>query len=223
MRLLNAETLQLELFLGSDVPEDAILSHTGENQETLFDDIRNGKDVRSSPKEGLAKVTGSCEMARDDGFLYIWIDTCCIDKSSSTELSEAINSMFAWYQPWSRWFSRGWTLQERLAPSDLVFYSANWEAIGNRKELAELYHQSCIVNDPRPLSSHIGPICSSCTAPMAIADIFASYSVATRMSWAAKRHTTRIEDIAYCLLGMFDVHMPLLYGEGKKAFLRLQE
>jgi hypothetical protein len=160
-----------------------------------------------------------------------WIDTCCIDKSSSAELSEAINSMFKWYNDaevcyaflsdvnadedpnaWpssfrnSRWFTRGWTLQELIAPGVVYFYGAGWKQIGSRDTLLNLVVEI----------TKISP------AYFTTGDL-SQFSAAQKMSWAANRNTTRLEDEAYCLLGLFDINMPLLYGEGKRAFQRLQE
>ena len=171
-------------------------------------------------------------MAHSDGLNYAWIDTCCIDKSSSSELSEAINSMWKWYKnsgicyvylsdvslsdvspkhskstvhrlDQSRWFRRGWTLQELLAPDTVVFYDQTWLEIGSKQFLRKALTRICRIS------------------PGHLADP-TSASIAAKMSWAANRDTTREEDVAYSLLGLFDVNMPLLYGEGKKAFLRLQ-
>jgi len=175
----------------------------------------------------------TCRRARQDGFLYVWVDTVCIDKSSSAELSEAINSMFAWYQrakvcyvfledvatrlphqvdllsvfQRSKWFTRGWTLQELLAPDHILFFSRDWVELGNKKALSG------------SISSVTGidQLCLCKEKPLR------DYSIAQRMSWAADRFTTREEDVAYSLLGIFDINMPLLYGEGEKAFRRLQE
>jgi len=107
----------------------------------------------------------------------------------------------------SEWFLRGWTLQELLTPREMRFYDIKWELIGPKRDLLK-----CI--------SEITGI-----SPLVLHDREAIrfVSVAERMSWASKRTTTRIEDVAYCLLGIFDVNMPLLYGEGMKAFRRLQE
>lgn len=177
-------------------------------------------------------MKNTCHRALQDGFQYVWIDTCCIDKSSSAELSEAINSMFRWYQESkicyaflsdvadgrtlfheSRWFSRGWTLQELIAPKRVVFLNQNWEPLGDREELADE------ITVATGIERHIlaRPDCN-------VQDMLRSFSVAQRMRWASKRVTTRAEDIAYCLMGLFDVNMPPLYGEGAyKAFERLQE
>ncbi|KAI4156792.1 MAG: hypothetical protein L6R39_001014 [Caloplaca ligustica] len=176
---------------------------------------------------GYEKVQQCCALARKERHSYVWIDTCCIDKKSSAELSEAINSMYAWYGDSetcyvylsdfsvgtsldqitnSRWFRRGWTLQELLAPHDMIFYDQGWNYIGNKYRLrAQLSVATGIKEDYL-----LGELKVS------------GASVATRMSWASNRRTTRPEDEAYCLMGIFGVNMPLLYGEGNKAFLRLQ-
>jgi hypothetical protein len=152
-------------------------------------------------------------------------DRCCIDKTSSAELSEAINSMYQWYKESticyaylcdvredkdferSVWFSRGWTLQELIAPRNLRFYDIAWNPIGNKKDL--LFRLATVMG---------------VTLSVLETGITADCSVAQRMSWAAKRTTTGPEDMAYSLMGIFDINMPLLYGEGgKKSFLRLQE
>jgi hypothetical protein len=168
------------------------------------------------------------EQAAKDGLSYFWIDTCCIDKSSSADLSEAINSMYFWYKnarvcyaflsdvhqiadstiplKASKWFTRGWTLQELLAPTKLVFYSADWHSLGSKDDLKHQLHSITKI----PIEALEG-------APLN------HFSIAERMSWAANRVTTRTEDIAYSLMGIFDVNMPLLYGEREKAFLRLQQ
>ncbi|KAG8160143.1 hypothetical protein KVR01_009679 [Diaporthe batatas] len=242
MRLLNAHTFEFEEFLGqvgNGIPPYTILSHTwGTDEVTFKDHTERGRD--STHKKGYDKIRGCCRLAVAEGFQYVWIDTCCIDKSSSAELSEAINSMFRWYrdaaicyaylgdvsgsedqsefgdgdnQPdvgssfaRSRWFTRGWTLQELLAPSEVVFLAADWSEIGTKKSL-------------RGAVSHITGISEKVLHEC----LWDEYSVAQKMSWAASRQTTRLEDEAYCLMGLFDVNMPLLYGEGRKAFSRLQQ
>lgn len=226
MRLLNVNTKQLKEFQ-ANIPPYAILSHTWEDDEVTFRDLTQAPDTART-KSGWRKIENTCEIAAEDGWTWIWIDTCGIDKTSSTELSEAINSMFQWYQRAvicyaylndyinhseqdvqmnsfhrSRWFTRGWTLQELIAPRDVWFYDRNWTSIGSRTLLAH----------------HIE---SATGASLNNLLNFKSCSVAKRMSWASKRQTTREEDLAYCLLGLFDINMPLLYGEGSKAFIRLQ-
>ncbi|KAL1615488.1 hypothetical protein SLS54_009020 [Diplodia seriata] len=241
MRLLNCRTLKLESF-NDDAPRHAILSHRWREEEILFDDFqpdgpadrRAGyrslcKEARE--KEGYQKLHMACAQAVNDRLDYVWIDTCCIEKSSSAELSEAINSMFAWYSGAdvcyaylfdvpdhsgtdatgplgrSQWFRRGWTLQELIAPQKMTFYSEGWVEIGPKLTL----------------KSVLASITGIDADVLAGAKPVMSCSIAMRMSWAAKRETTRKEDEAYCLMGLFDVNIPLLYGEGAKAFIRLQE
>ncbi|KAK4098047.1 HET-domain-containing protein [Parathielavia hyrcaniae] len=228
MRLLRTDKLEMVEFLGQDIPPYAILSHTWGTEEVTFQDIQQGA---AQSRRGYGKLAGACNVAMQDGFEFIWIDTCCIDKTSSAELSEAINSMFNWYRNTevcyallsdvdaqedafalfsnfreSRWFTRGWTLQELIAPGVVYFYDAGWEQIGSRDTLLT------------PIVEITG-INSDCFT----AGDLSQFSAAQIMSWAANRNTTRIEDMAYCLLGLFDINMPLLYGEGDRAFARLQE
>ena len=157
---------------------------------------------------------------------------CCIDKTSSAELSEAINSMYEWYSSadvcyaflhdvddsedpresssafrTSTWFTRGWTLQELIAPVEVVFVSKDWRMIGMRRTLASTIEQVTAVDVDILL--HRAPL--------------DSVSVARRMSWAANRKTTRVEDEAYSLMGIFGIFMATIYGEGRHAFIRLQE
>jgi hypothetical protein len=95
MRLINTSTYQLEEFFGSQIPKYAILSHTWEDEEVSFKDISDGTHAH---KKGFVKIAKTCELAASEGLAYAWVDTCCIDKSSSAELTEAINSMFRWYE-----------------------------------------------------------------------------------------------------------------------------
>jgi hypothetical protein len=106
----------------------------------------------------------------------------------------------------SNWFNRGWTLQELIAPYFVEFYASDWSYIGSKRSLED--HLARITRiSLRVLRGGSPNLCST----------------ADRMSWAAFRETTRVEDMSYCLLGIFEVNMPLLYGEGERAFLRLQE
>jgi len=230
MRLLHARTIQVEEFSEKETPPYAILSHTWGLEEVSFQQIHQA-DVTN--RAGYAKIKGACQQAIRDRLDYVWVDTCCIDKTSSTELSEAINSMFRWYkdavvcyayladvpsetdiqQPesafeTSRWWTRGWTLQELLAPSKLRFYGNRWgNALGSKIDL----------------SAKIAGITGISESILKRQHQISKASIAKRMSWASSRETSRREDIAYCLLGIFGVNMPLLYGEGDKAFIRLQE
>ncbi|KAI1337570.1 HET-domain-containing protein [Xylariaceae sp. FL0016] len=214
MRLLNTTTLKLREPSSEKVPY-AILSHCWEDEEVLFQDIQ-GPDP--SAKKGFKKLANCCARAKSRGYEWVWIDTCCIDKTSSSELSEAINSMYRWYAESdicyaflsdfssSRWFTRGWTLQELLAPRKVEFYNSHWQFVGTKASLVEQLVFITRIDEQSLLG------CGS------ILDV----PVARKLSWAASRETTRVEDIAYCLMGLFGVNMPLLYGEGKKAFMRLQ-
>lgn len=231
MRLLHTSTISLSEFYDDEIPKYAILSHTWGKEEVSLHDLRLQKKARLNRLEGYRKIKGCCARAALEGYQFIWIDTCCIDKTSSAELSEAINSMYRWYQDaqicyayladvcigdqglgsprgkkelcQSRWFTRGWTLQELLAPHNLVFYDENWRYLGTKWELKK---QISLVTGIQV--DHMYNIDRA--------------SVAQKMSWASIRRTTRVEDVAYSLMGIFDVNMPLLYGEGKKAFKRLQ-
>ncbi|RYO86962.1 hypothetical protein DL764_008929 [Monosporascus ibericus] len=233
MRLINVKTSKLEEFLDYKTPRYAILSHTwGDDREELtFRDVEEGRIDK--PGVGSVKFQGSCRQAEKDGLGYVWIDTCCIDKTNLVELSEAINSMFRWYRHasfcyaylsdvpdhddpqkpgskfrTSRWFGRGWTLQELLAPNHLRFYNSAWGYLGTKGTLRTVIGKTTGI--PRQILLGITELHSA--------------SVAQRMSWAAGRDTKRKEDLAYCLLGIFGVTMPMIYGEGgDQAFLRLQE
>ena len=229
MWLINTKTLELQEFPEGGIPEYAIVSHTWEAGEVSFALYQDPERRQAAP--GWTKIRQCCDLALFNGHAWLWIDTCCIDKRSSAELTEAINSMFAWYERASccfvylcdvdgeqvstvaerecfrksRWFTRGWTLQELLAPVDVVFLNCRFEMLGTK----------------RTLRDEIGNV----TGIDAVALAFFTphdYSVAAKMSWAATRETTRKEDEAYSLMGLFDVNMPLLYGEGRKAFDRLQ-
>lgn len=230
MRLLNAYTLELEVFadpIQEAIPY-AILSHTWANDEVTFEDM---KTQSARQRTGFAKILAACEKTKEYGLTYIWIDTCCIDKSSSAELSECINSMFRWYKNSTvciafladlsseenrlevsvlrkcRWWSRGWTLQELIAPTFLIFVDESWNLVETKADLADSIELITGINRG-VLEGH---------------QSLSTVSLAKRMSWAAARETTRVEDKAYCLLGIFEVNIPMIYGEGSKAFIRLQE
>jgi hypothetical protein len=229
MRLINAVTRQLEEFFGRKVPPYVILSHRWGNEEITFTEYGTPSNKQ---KAGYKKIEYTCIQAQKDNISYAWIDTCCIDKSSSSELSESINSMYYWYKESSRcyvylvdvdvhssqhgienseWFFRGWTLQELIAPPKLTFYDETWSNLGDR------YQNRVQINDACRLPASLW---NSAGSP---GDYLSRWSVAQRMSWASNRRTTITEDMAYCLLGLFDINMPLLYGEGFSAFGRLQQ
>jgi hypothetical protein len=233
MRLLQIEendSFSLVERLGSDVPPYAILSHTWgrDSDEVTLKDIVTGT---GKEKKGFRKLAFCATQAKSRGMQFIWVDTCCIDKTSSAELTEAINSMFRWYREAyecyvylsdiamqdyaqdhtllqkSRWFTRGWTLQELLAPKSVRFFSVEGELLGDRTSLLHDIHKITRI-DPDALKG----------SPLS------QFSIETRLSWAKGRQTKREEDAAYSLLGIFDTHMPLIYGEGRrKAMNRLQK
>ncbi|KAI0878514.1 HET-domain-containing protein [Hypoxylon argillaceum] len=225
MRLLDVKTGKVEEMPNPLTHKYAILSHTWEGEEVSFSDMKNPS---SKAKEVYKKIEMASKLADQAGLRYVWIDTCCIDKSSSAELTEAINSMYRWYERSevcfaylsdlssklplsetlqdSRWFTRGWTLQELIAPKKVYFFDTDWNKRGSKDDLIEELEK--ITKISRHVLNHEQPL--------------SDMAVAQKMSWAAGRKTTRVEDQAYCLLGIFDVNMPLLYGEEDKAFRRLQ-
>ena len=205
-----------------------------ETDEVTFKDLVDGT---SKGKIGYNKIQFCGEQAKTDGLQYFWVDTCCIDKSSSAELTEAINSMFHWYRnaakcyvylsdvsttkrkasneffelTWesafqaSRWFTRGWTLQELLAPGTVEFFSREGKLLGDKSTLERQVHKITGI-----------PILALQGTPLS------QFGVEERLSWAENRKTKRKEDKAYSLLGIFNVYMPYIYGEGSKhAFDRL--
>jgi hypothetical protein len=237
MRLLRVdENIEFSLTddLDGNIPPYAILSHTWaeDHEEVNFKDLAIGP---RKTKSGYKKLCFCAKQAARDGLQHFWVDTCCIDKSNLMELAEAINSMFRWYrnsakcyvylsdvstsnhdqvdQSWesafreSRWFGRGWTLQELISPTSVEFFCSNGNQLGDKKSLErQLYEITGIA------------VLALQGAPLS------AFSVDERMKWAENRETKREEDKAYSLLGIFDIHMPLIYGEGKEnALRRLQE
>jgi hypothetical protein len=225
MWLLDSKTLELKLYYDNAIPHYAILSHVWGENEISFQQ-NNGSRTEIESHAGYIKIQKCCAQAAMDGFEHAWIDTCCIDKTNSAELSEAINSMFKWYRNatecyiyladitsvddlWkSRWFTRGWTLQELLAPASAIFFNKDWIEIGTKASLAEKISLVTKI----PIRVLLGRK-SEGDQELSLAQV---------MSWAANRETTRVEDVGYSLLGIFGVNMPMIYGEGDKAFLRLQ-
>ncbi|KAL9116239.1 MAG: hypothetical protein Q9227_000610 [Pyrenula ochraceoflavens] len=222
MRLLNTATKRLEQYFDPNVPPYAILSHRWQGREITIEDMNAAytcQDIR------FAKINAFCNEAAALGVRWAWVDTCCIDRSNSSALSEAINSMFAWYSNAvlclaflsdvesdtaslrkSEWFERGWTLQELIASRRIAFYNSQWKHIGTKESLREALADITGIDEG-----------------ILAGDDPTERSIAQRMAWAARRKTTRIEDRAYSLLGLFDISLPMIYGEGNKAFLRLQE
>ncbi|KAF6790371.1 37s ribosomal protein rsm22 [Colletotrichum sojae] len=204
MRLINVKTGKLEEF-HENIPSYAILSHTWgpDHEEISFRDAQEGHT--SKPGFGKVKFDGCCRQAKVDGLEYAWIDTCCIDKTNAVELSEAINSMFRWYQMADKCYAI--LADELVAPRELVFYNNKWKSLGSKRQLAGVVAE--VTGIPRSYLLGIAKLQDA--------------SVAQRMSWAANRTTKRREDMAYSLLGIFNVMIPMIYGEGDMAFIRLQE
>jgi len=241
MRLLKLNrpdnSIETKNFVNDDdIPPYAILSHTWglDTDEVTLADLKNDTGKQ---KVGFEKILFCGEQARQDDLEYFWVDSCCIDKSDSVELQEAINSMFRWYQRAkkcyvylsdvsqptvnigddmnnlpceqafrkSRWFTRGWTLQELLAPEIVEFFSKERVRIGNKKSLERYIAEVTGI----PIKVLRG-------------DLF-TFSISERLSWQENRNATRKEDKAYSLLGICGVHISLIYGEGEKnAYRRLQ-
>ncbi|RYN21419.1 hypothetical protein AA0119_g9356 [Alternaria tenuissima] len=280
MYLINTTTIKIRPFIGI-IPKYVILSHTWDEDEVTFESMQRPNE-RTKALKGYMKIKRCCEQAKQDGYRWAWVDTCCIDKRSSAELSEAINSMYRYYwgaekcyayltdvgdensgdrvpgigekRGWeyiiygssadfshdinvgsadvaydpqepsvelprsvrpereifqflnSRWFKRGWTLQELLAPATLEFYDQEWNMIGTKFSLATFIQVATEIQAQYILDRNA----------------MKGASIGLRLSWASQRDTTRDEDQAYCLFGIMGVNMPLLYGEGKRAFYRLQ-
>jgi hypothetical protein len=232
MRLVhvnNSGELSLVGPFHGDVPPYAILSHRWRDGEVTFHDFTSNI---SMDKAGYGKLLFCAGQARRLGLNHFWIDTCCINRESTAELSEAIISMFRWYKKavicyaylddvsapgnadameaalaTSEWFERGWTLQELLAPTSIQFFSKEHELLGDRDSLLI------------PIHSITG-----IALPALRGRALASFTIDERMRWVAARKTTREEDQAYALLGIFDISMSALYGEGKeRAMARLKD
>ena len=221
-----------------NIPRYAILSHTwgADSEEVTFKDLLKGTGKN---KAGYNKIEFCRKQAISNGLQHFWVDTCCIDKSNSTELNEAINSMFRWYEKaskcyvylsdvstsghatdvqsslaiWeaafrsSKWFGRGWTLQELIAPESVEFFSCEGYPLGSKRSLENKIHEI-----------------TGIAIEALRGETLTNFEVEERLSWAKHRQTKRQEDKTYSLLGIFNVHMPLIYGEGnEKAFVRLQE
>lgn len=216
------------------LPPYAILSHTWfqtDNDEPTFSDLENGS---GKEKPGYKKLQFCGEQAQRDDLQYFWVDTCCINKDNNSELSDAISSMFRFYRnshrcyvylsdvqgdyteiqrSWdsdfykSRWFTRGWTLQELLAPRSVEFFSSIGTRLGDRLSLAQQIAQITSIPEPA-LRGHPLP----------------QFSREERFRWMSSRKTGLPEDKAYSLLGIFDVEIPVAYSEGAgSAMRRLEE
>ncbi|KAI1469651.1 uncharacterized protein F4812DRAFT_419831 [Daldinia caldariorum] len=245
MWLLNTETLTLKYFNEAQLKglSFAILSHTWGSDEILFHEVQ-GDRAALQDRAGWKKLTSFCKTALAYGFGHGWMDTCCIDKRNSADVTEAINSAYMYYYDsgacfihledvhkyadeatgssgraevtrdqllarvrTTRWIRRGWTLQEFIAPKRRYFFASDWSDIEDGDNLLDALAESTRISIDL----------------LKDRDLLDGFCTAERMKWASRRETTRAEDVAYCLMGMFKVNMPVLYGEGaQNAFRRLQ-
>lgn len=180
-------------------------------------------------KAEYGKLDFCLQQAAADGLQYVWIDTCCIDKRNAVELGKAINSMFQWYKQakqcyvylkdvsrtvqdssnaWnvafraSRWFTRGWTLQELIASPTISFFSVERVLLGTKTELAV------------QLQGITGISISALRG-----EDLSTFSVVDRFAWATNRTTKEPEDRVYSLIGLLDVPLAPNYGEGRESAL----
>ena len=249
MRLLNTHTLEFEEFVGRPEEDYAILSHRSGDEEVSYKEFRKSREAVKH-RAGYKKIAEFCEISKQRGYRLAWIDTCCIDKRSSAELSEVLNSMFEWYAKSSEcyvwledhsgnlddlhkctWFKRAWTLQEMLAPERVVFFTLDWKVIGHKIFTPALGDLPCPCELKTPagltlVGQNLIPWLAKASGipeTYLLGTKVHYTSVAARMSWASHRSATRVEDCAYSLMGFFGINMPMLYGEGTAAFRRLQE
>ncbi|KAG2129011.1 hypothetical protein DEU56DRAFT_502924 [Suillus clintonianus] len=223
----------------------AMLSHkwASAKDEPQYWQIKGSVYEMDAPRE-ISKLQQFCTVSKKEGYRWAWSDTCCIDKTNNAELQESIISMFSWYKESaitivyladvsdisqlkdSQWFKRGWTLQELLAPGFIRFYKQDWQPLidsdkNHKDELLTVLHD--ITRIEIKVLEKFQPGVDN---------------VKKRLSWVGGRTTKKIEDIAYCLmgkrhhsrwivlmplLGIFGIHMPVMYGEKLHAFVRLQK
>lgn len=234
MRLLHTTRLQLVEFDNENVPPYAMLSHLwagADSEPTYLEMLRFHEDTAVATKPGFAKIREFCKIAAADGIEWGWEDACCLDSShDKAKTSETVTLMYGWFERAaqcycylsdvssslddfertfrrSRYFQRKWTLQELVAPHNVQFYAKDWKHVGTRSILHWLISDitgipsSVLTGKKSPKQCH----------------------VSERMSWAANRFATRVEDEAYAIMGLFDVKLSIEYGEGSRAFRRLQE
>lgn len=208
----------------------AALSHRWlSSGEPTFQEMSAERNHQST-RPGFIKLRNFCQKAREYGCRLAWSDTCCIDKRSSAELDEAIRAMFKWYRnadicivfladslsisdfPQEVWFQRGWTLQELLAPPRIKFYGKHWDQLSrsrnDKEDHSMLEALSQVTGISRENLLYFSP---------------GLVDVREKMIWASKRRTTRMEDIAYSLIGILNISLSVAYGEGERAFRRLME
>lgn len=230
MRFLHTKTFVLHDFTGPP-SSYAVFFHAHGSDDIGFEDF--SKPQMLLCKDGFHRLWQACSRARNHGSEWLWSDAVCIDRGSSTALTEAFNSLARIYQhcifsiiyledlPCSdcvggglekrlakcAWLRNVWVLPQLIFPKHSFIYDRDWAEIGTKASLARQLslvtsiEQSVLIN------------------PAALGE----YSVAKRMSWASHLEASRPEDRSFALLGILGVHMPIVYGEGQKAFIRLQE
>jgi hypothetical protein len=233
MRLINVHTLEFRHFSDDCIPPYAIASHRW-GEEISMKDVQK---KRNEEKDGFIKLKGFAKFVKVHipTIQWLWLDTCCIDRSSSQEVSEAVNTMFKWYRRsavclaylkdvkdagnleqmrGSVWFTRGWILQELVAPRLVLFLTRDWDVVG---------HKGNFDGTPGPLNISAGLLLHSMITKITDIPEFiledydhaGRLSVEERFAWTKGRETTKAEDLSYCLFGIFDVSLPIIYGEGE--------
>ena len=241
IRLLHVETLQLHTFVDKAKPAYITASHRWTDHEISLQEYEQKTKLRSL---GYWKIVEFCNLVRrlDIGVKYLWIDTCCIDKTNSEELSEAITSMYRWYKQSvlclaylsdlkdpgddkaflrSQWFRRGWTLQELIAPKTVVFIDRDWFMFGYKgpersRKLGKILSKLGDLNQLIATGNKI-PV-----KVLLDREECANISDRHKWLWAENRDTFLVEDQAYCLMGIFGVSIDKRYGEGEDAMSRLK-
>ncbi|KAG2149017.1 uncharacterized protein EDB93DRAFT_1143122 [Suillus bovinus] len=208
-----------------------MLSHRWERKEPLLHDIQHKVIYDLDPVGTIVKLQKFCEVSRSAGYRWAWSDTCCIDQNNNLELQRSVNCMFAWYHhsaltivylsdvpPLSKsgalanstWNTRGWTVQEFLAPKIILFYQSDWKLyLDNR---SRNHKQSVNIMGELERSTGINA--------RALVDFHpGTRDAREKLRWASTRVTTLQEDIAYSLFGIFGVHLPVIYGENRQNAL----
>ncbi|KAG0700940.1 hypothetical protein DFH29DRAFT_1080368 [Suillus ampliporus] len=208
-----------------------MLSHRWETKEPALHDVQDKVVYDLDPVGTMVKLQTFCKLARDAGHHWAWSDTCCIDQTNNIELQRSVNSMFVWYREsaltivylsdvppsstsgalaYSAWNTRGWTVQEFLAPNVILFYRNDWSLYLNdrspnhKKSVAIMkeLEDSTGINAQALVAFHPGMT-----------------GAREKLRWASTRATTLQEDIAYSLFGIFGVHLPVIYSETKQNAL----
>ncbi|KAG2081427.1 hypothetical protein BD769DRAFT_1784146 [Suillus cothurnatus] len=208
-----------------------MLSHMWQGKEPLLHDIKDKVVYELNPVDGIVKLQSFCKTARDTGYRWAWIDTCCIDQSNNAELQKSLNSMFIWYRhsaltivylvdvpalskpgalARSAWNTRGWTLPEFLAPKVILFYQRDWTLYLN--------DHSCNHKESFTIMRELENT-TGVDAHFLVTFRPGMAGAREKLRWASTRVTTVQEDVAYSLFGIFGIHLPVIYGEKKQNAL----